>query len=417
VASARLGLILLASGVVAVLALPVGAGAVSLPLPSTTPVIPTPPLPISTPPLAASPVPSPTINLTPTPTASTTPPASPSASGGGVAGGSSGSSGAPGSGSGTPAASTPAASTPAPTAEPVNRPDSVIHTVVGTLPAQVPVFPILLPLLAGLFLLLASAVLAAYRRTQEAHRFARLERTKSDFLKLASHELRTPLTVLLGYVSMIRDGDVKPGSAEFDRALPIIDDRLNQVNTIVEQMLEAARLEDGLDPLRLEEFDLADLAGDAVQAFRSRAGDSHAVGFRAPRTGLRVHLDRARVSSIIEQLLDNALKYSPDGGEIECVLARADGRALLTVRDSGLGIDPENLEKVFTRFGRLVTRDNSHIPGAGLGLFLARENARRMGGDITVRSRPAKGSAFTLELPLAPEPAANPAGARLPVVD
>jgi signal transduction histidine kinase len=123
------------------------------------------------------------------------------------------------------------------------------------------------------------------------------------------------------------------------------------------------------------------------------------------------------VRAIVDQLLDNAVKYSPDGGEIECTLARAEGRARLTVRDSGLGIDPANLEKVFSRFGRLVTPDNSHIPGAGLGLFLARENARRMGGDITVSSRPAKGSAFTLELPLAPETVPGPAAARHPVVE
>src|SRR5205807_843594 len=121
----------------------------------------------------------------------------------------------------TPVAGTPVAG--ASTREPL------IRTVIGPLPSEVPVLPVLLPLFAGLLLLLVSAMLAAYRRTQEARRFEALERTKSDFMKLASHELRTPLTVLRGYISLIRDGDIKPNTPTFDRVLPILEDRLNQV--------------------------------------------------------------------------------------------------------------------------------------------------------------------------------------------
>jgi signal transduction histidine kinase len=280
-------------------------------------------------------------------------------------------------------------------------------------PSEVPVFPILLPLLAGLLLLLASAVLAAYRRTQEAHRYELLERTKSDFMKLASHELRTPLTVLRGYISMIRDGDIKPATPAFDRAFPIIEDRLNQVNTIVEQMLEAARLEDGKAILNLETLDLGDLAAGSVECIRARSA-GHPIEYHRPAVSLRLLCDRTRVAAMLDQLLDNAVKYSPAGGEIECSLARLDGRAVFTVRDSGIGIAPEDVGRLFTRFGRLVTPDNSHIPGAGLGLYLAREHARRMGGDITVESRPAEGSAFTLSLPLVASPDPEAAGIEVP---
>jgi len=287
--------------------------------------------------------------------------------------------------------------------------DPLIPTLIGPLPSKVPVLPILLPLFAGLLLLLVSAVLAAYRRTQEARRFEALERTKSDFMKLASHELRTPLTVLRGYVSMIREGDIKPDTPAFNRALPIIDDHLSQVNTIVEQMLEAARLEEDSTRLETDRFDLAEVATEAVDSIRHRAGEGHPIVLKGPLRELQLVGDRGRVAAIVEQLLDNAVKYSPAGGEIECSLQTADGQALLTVRDHGLGIAPGDLERVFTRFGRLVTRDNSHIPGAGLGLYLARRHARLMGGDIEVDSRPQKGSAFTLRLPLAtpPSPAAG----------
>jgi signal transduction histidine kinase len=400
---ARVGLLGLLVALALLPASVIGGLAAILPTPTIS-------LPAATPSIPGtgllSPTPIPGISPSATPLLGTPDPASPTATPSlGAAGTTSGGSG------GTGATPAPAAAAP----NPVVVVDSVLHTVLGPVPSEVPVFPILLPLLAGLFLLLVSAVLAAYRRTQEAHRFARLERTKSDFLKLASHELRTPLTVLLGYVSMIRDGDIQPATPAFDRALPIIEDRLNQVNTIVEQMLEAARLEDGLDQLNLERFDLADLVSDSVLAIRAGAGSAHPVEFRESGGELPLNCDRARVAAIVDQLLDNAVKYSPEGTPVECSLTAQAGIAQMTVRDRGPGIPSEDLERVFSRFGRLVTRDNSHIPGAGLGLYLARENARRMGGDITVVSRPSRGSAFTLSLPLDPGPAPGTAPVKVPV--
>jgi len=286
--------------------------------------------------------------------------------------------------------------------------DSVISTLMRLLSSQVPVLPVLLPLLMGLLVLLVSAVLAAYRRNRDAHRLERLERSKSDFLKLASHELRTPLAVLLGYISMIRDGDVKPDTPAFNKALSIIEDRLNLVNTIVEQMLEAARLEEGNAFLNLEVVDVGELADDAVVRIRARTGADHPIGFRPSTETLRLLCDRVRVTAILDQLLDNAVKYSPDGGAIECSLAGSGDRAVFEVRDHGLGIAVEDQAKIFGRFGRLVTRENSHITGAGLGLYLAREHARRVGGDITVESRRGEGSLFTLTLPLVASPELEP---------
>jgi signal transduction histidine kinase len=381
VASVRVaGLVFLAG--ILLMGMPVAAGAVSV-LPTPTISLPLPTLTPSIPPLGS-----------PLPSTSGLP-----VVGGGQAGTSPAAVPAPGGGGGA-RATVPGASSVT---------DSVITTLMRLLASQVPVLPVLLPLLAGLLVLLVSAVLAAYRRTQEARRFARLERTKSDFLQLASHELRTPLAVLLGYVSMIRDGDVKPDTPAFTKALAMIEERLNMVNTIVEQMLEAARLEEGKAFRNLEVLDLGELAADSVARIRARTGADHPTDFHTPAARLLVRCDRIRAAAILDQLLDNAVKYSPEGGAIECSLAEKAGRALVTVRDHGLGIAPEDLGKIFTRFGRLVTRENSHITGAGLGLFLAREYARRMGGDITLESRPANGSVFTLNLPLVASPEPEPA--------
>jgi len=389
----------LLAGTPAVLADPAPAARVPLaPLPLPSPLVSLPvPLPIG---VMPSPGASPAV--TPSPPAGGVPASAPPSTPGVAVVGAGG-----GEGAGTADNRTPAPATPLPDPPPA---DSVIRAVVAAVPSQVPVFPILLPLLAGLLLLLASAVLAAYRRTQEARRYALLERTKSDFMKLASHELRTPLTVLRGYISLIRDGDIQPATPVFAKTFGIIEDRLNQVNTIVEQMLEAARLEDGRAILNLEMLDLADLAAHSVEDVKARSAGRHPIEYRRPDGRLQLLCDRSRVAAMLNQLLDNAVKYSPEGGEIECSLSEREGRAVFVVRDAGIGIAPEDLGRLFTRFGRLVTSDNSHIPGAGLGLYLAREHARRMGGDITVESRPAKGSAFTLSLPLvaAPEPVVAP---------
>src|SRR5262249_1182756 len=116
-----------------------------------------------------------------------------------------------------------------------------------------------------------------------------------------------------------------------------------------------------------------------------------------------VLVDRARVVVIIANLLSNAVKYSPamQGADVSCTVSGTAGRARVSVRDRGFGIAPEVLSRLFPRFGRIVTAENSNVGGIGLGLFVSRELAREHGGDITVVSTPGQGSEFILELPAA----------------
>lgn len=239
---------------------------------------------------------------------------------------------------------------------------------------------------------------------EHGERMAALDHAKSEFLRLASHELRGPLGVLRGYLSMLADGSLGQLPASAAGVMPILTAKVGEINMLIDQMLETARLEDSRLQLTLEETDLRELVTSAVDAVRPAAGTTHRLSVSVPERPVTALVDRARILTILTNLLDNAIKYSPEGGAVSCELLETAGTARITVHDEGLGIDPRDLSRLFTRFGRLVTRDNSHIAGTGLGLYLSRELARMHHGDITVSSVPGTGSTFVLELPATEAP-------------
>ena len=260
--------------------------------------------------------------------------------------------------------------------------------------------------LAGLAIGNAERLRMELARTSElqahADRMAELERVKSDFLKVASHELRGPLAILKGYFSMLSDGSLRLDGPATAKVFGVITGKLQEVGNLVELMLETARLEDSRLQLRLERQDLAEVLNEAVERIRPLAGQRELV-IDGGSESVPVLADRDRLLSILTNLMDNAIKYSPDGGPVEVVVAVRDEMAQVTVRDRGLGIAEADMPRLFTRFGRIVTSENSHIPGTGLGLYFARELARLLGGDITAASEEGVGSSFMVSLPMAAE--------------
>jgi signal transduction histidine kinase len=233
---------------------------------------------------------------------------------------------------------------------------------------------------------------------EHAERMAQVERVKSEFLRLASHELRGPLSVLSGYLSMVEDGSVAPEGLR--RVLPVLIAKVGEMNRLVDQMLETARLEDGRLRLERESADLVALLREAVSATLPLGAPRHRVVVEGDGP-LPVSVDSGRIVTVLANLVGNAVKYSPGGGTVRCTVASdGDGHALVRVSDEGIGIAAADMPRLFTRFGRVVTRENSHIAGTGLGLYLSRELARMHGGDITVESEPGRGSVFTLRLPV-----------------
>jgi signal transduction histidine kinase len=233
---------------------------------------------------------------------------------------------------------------------------------------------------------------------QTAERSQQLETLKGEFLNVAAHELRSPLGIVKGYVSMLEEGSVSTSKLQDIYAL--LGGKANEMTRLIDEMLETAALEDVGVALSIERVDLLDIVDEAVAAMRPMLAGPHRLVVKGERTSLPVDVDRRRLTTVLTNLIDNAIKYSPAGGKIEITWLVEAHTALVSVRDHGIGIRSADRRLLFRRFGRIVTPENSHIRGTGLGLYLAREIMRSHGGDIVVSSIPGRGSTFTLSVPL-----------------
>jgi len=257
----------------------------------------------------------------------------------------------------------------------------------------------------------ASSVSAGLERARVTERMAAIESNKTQFLNLASHELRGPVTVIRGYVSMLEGGLLGHLNDRGRKAAAVMSAKASEMNELIEEMIEAARLEDGGLTLKLVESDLRDIARSATASVAPIVDSPQQVDLDLPERRVRVNVDPDRTRTIIANLVSNAIKYSPNGGPITCQVRARAGIARVAVSDHGLGIAAENMHTLFTRFGRVITPETEHLKGTGLGLFLGRQLARLQGGDITVVSVPGKGSTFTLHLPSASAAEASANGA------
>ena len=220
---------------------------------------------------------------------------------------------------------------------------------------------------------------------------------RDEFLSIASHELRTPLMTLqlrldTLHEALQRDQCAAPTRAMLDSAVRQAD----RLVSLVDGMLDVSRITSGRLALQLDSFDLCEAVSEVADHFReaaTKAGCDLAVDTRGPIVGA---WDRLRIEQILSNLVGNAIKYAPHH-PVEIAATRNGGSALVTVRDHGLGIAPEDVERVFGQFERAVTA--RHLGGLGMGLYIARQIAIAHGGTIHVDSTPGQGAAFVLELP------------------
>jgi two-component system OmpR family sensor kinase len=237
---------------------------------------------------------------------------------------------------------------------------------------------------------LLSRLEAAFGRREEA-----LERQRR-FAADASHELRTPLTAISGHARMLDEWALEEDPQRAKRSVGAIRAAAARMRNLVESLLILTRGDESAD-LEVGRHDLAAVAEEAAQATRTAADGKVSIKYVRPKRAVEATFDRNRVFQVASILLDNAVKYTPEGGSVLVRVEEEDGRAVLEVSDTGVGIPEDELPLVFERFHRT---DHSRTDGGvGLGLSIARQIAEAHGGEIRVRSAPEKGSTFTLLLP------------------
>ena len=231
---------------------------------------------------------------------------------------------------------------------------------------------------------------------------AKLDQTKSEFLSIVSHEFRTALTGVQGFSELIRDGGLEPDEVRAYGGYIFND--ADRVNRLIGDMLDLDRMESGRMTMRSGDVDINDIIMEAI----SRAAPSAVtVEFKSdldPRLPI-VTGDRDRLIQVLSNLVNNAVKYSPEGGTVT-MASRVDGRfALISVTDTGVGIPQDEIGHVFERFRRVRSGAAQSIPGTGLGLTIVKQIVEMHGGKIWVESAVGHGSSFHFTIPLAPESA------------
>lgn len=243
----------------------------------------------------------------------------------------------------------------------------------------------------------------ARRKNEHLGHLVDVERVKSEILNLAAHELRGPITVFRGYLSMVETGDIDE-MASVRQVVPILLNKVEEMATVIDKMLVTARVDGGQLRLDMARIDLRRPVRAATDQMRMLAGPNHWVILEMDSRPAWVLGDPETLTTVVSNLLGNAIKYSPEGGEIRCSVRSQDGVATVRVTDHGLGIAAADMHRLFTRFGRIITAENSNIAGIGLGLYYCQELAHLHGGSIEAESTPGGGSTFTFTLPLQQEP-------------
>ena len=235
-----------------------------------------------------------------------------------------------------------------------------------------------------------------------------VEQMKSDFVTAVSHELRTPLTSIYGFAETLLRQDVLFGEDERRTFLGYIASESERLTTIVDQLLNVARLDTGDLQVNLAPTDVRAVASEVVHVARQAPGaNGHDFVLELPAEPLDAEADGDKLRQILVNLVDNAVKFSPNGGKVTVAARRASEDAVeVRVVDEGIGIPEEEQRRIFTKFhrGDAIT-NNSSATGTGLGLFIAHGLVAAMGGRMWVDSHEGAGSSFAFELPLARQPA------------
>ncbi|HEX8888704.1 MAG TPA: ATP-binding protein [Pyrinomonadaceae bacterium] len=229
-------------------------------------------------------------------------------------------------------------------------------------------------------------------------RLERLERVRQEFLSNVSHELRTPLTAIIAFVETLEDGAIEDQESN-RRFLSIIRRNAERMHNLIDDILELSAIEAGRVQIEPEPLSLHHLVNDILTALASRAEARHIKLANEVSTETIVFADPRRLEQMLTNLTHNAIKFNREDGSVTLRHEREGRRDRITVSDTGEGIPPEHINRIFERFYRVDRARAREMGGTGLGLAIVKHLARAHGGEATVQSTPGTGSTFTIELP------------------
>ena len=234
---------------------------------------------------------------------------------------------------------------------------------------------------------------------QQNDQLVEADRLKDEFVALISHDLRTPLTSIIGYVELSLEDVEPPLDAERRGYLQIVSRSSERLLRLVDDLLFVARLQAGRLVLKRSHLDLRTIAAQAVEEARPRAEAKQLAIEFVGDAPVPIAADKGRLFQLLDNLITNAIKFTPEGGRVKVHASPTGNGAVLEVVDTGIGLGPEEAELVFDRFFRSERVVAEQVPGTGLGLFIARAIVEAHDGTIVATSREGRGTSFRIELP------------------
>jgi len=238
----------------------------------------------------------------------------------------------------------------------------------------------------------------AEERVREAEALKELDRLRTELLANVSHGLRTPLTTIKGYSTLLLDYDTRLRRDEKRHYLESIDKATNRLVRLIDQLIDLSRLEAGLMEMEKAPKSISKLLREAAAEARIRTPQRQLV-LNLPKRLPRVNIDARQIREVLDNLIDNAIKYSGEETEVVVSAQQTRRKLLISVADQGVGISADELERVFNRMYRVKQRLSDDPGGMGLGLAISKGLVEAHGGRIWVESEEGKGSTFSFSLP------------------
>lgn len=258
---------------------------------------------------------------------------------------------------------------------------------------------IILSVLIIVTLILLANHFIFYRKAQEARQLAKLDKLKDEFISMASHELRAPVTALTGYLELLRDKITSAGFTTLKPEMDTLKIVTNDLKNLINDLLEVSRIEQGRMTLTLTDIQINDVIVKAIETMKPLADNkSLAIKF-APGQLPVIKTDPDRLRQVVTNLVSNSIKYTLEG-EIS-ISSKVKAKFIeVTVRDTGTGIPPDELPKLFSKFHRVKDKKTEEVRGTGLGLWITKQIVETLGGKIYAESIYGTGSVFTFTLPI-----------------